>query len=218
MKAILLSIISLGFLLPLAASAETEEEEMARIQRELNRQLFAPEDKPEPPPPPVMVPAPAPMVAAPSPAPADATLPLTTFTGYQLVGVSLGMAKSDVVSKLQAEGYTCNSPQMKGMLQMMGRNICFYASMEAPKIVMFTLKNGQVRDFELHETYKSGFPEEIFKRAKKSFMNKYGDQAKCKNQRKGEVCEIFGHGYRIVLRSEIDSGEEAKIIRSVHTL
>ena len=59
------------------------------------------------------------------------------------------------------------------------------------------------------ESYKTGFPEEIFKRAKKTFMGQYGSQAKCKSQRKGETCEIFGHGYRIVLRSETQ-GDEAR--------
>jgi hypothetical protein len=84
-------------------------------------------------------------------------------------------------------------------------------------MAMFTLKHDQIRDFELTENYKTGFPEEIFKRAKQKFMGDYGSQAKCKSQRKGELCEIFGHGYRITLRSET-RGDDAKIIRSVHTM
>jgi hypothetical protein len=214
MKTLLLSFIGLSFLLPLLASAETEEEEMARMQRELNARLFATEKKPEPPPPPVSEPV---TQAAPAPASEAQGLPVSTFTGYRLAGVTLGMGKSDAVAKLQAEGYTCNMAQMQGMAAMLGRTICIYASMEAPKIAMFTVKNDQIRDFELAENYKTGFPEEIFKRAKQKFMGDYGSGAKCKSQRKGEVCEIFGHGYRITLRSET-RGDDAKIIRSVHTM
>ena len=220
MKYILLSIVGISLLLPLIASAETEEEEMARIQRELNRRLFNLSDTPEP--------APAPRVeSAPAPAPAprvesapikDAdTLPATTFTNYQLAGVTLGMAKSDAMSKLEAEGYACNMAQMNGMAQMLGRSVCIYASMEAPKIVMFTLRNGQIRDFELRETYKTGFPEEVFKQAKQKFMDSYANHAKCKAQRRGELCEVFGHGYRIVLNSKTNSSDST-ITRSVHTM
>jgi hypothetical protein len=212
MKTLLLSIISLSILLPLTASAETEEEEMARMQRELNARLFATEKKPEPPP--VSEPV---TQAAPAPASEPEGLPVSTFTGYRLAGVTLGMGKSDAMAKLQDEGYACNMAQMQAMAKMMGRTVCIYASMEAPKIAMFTVKNDQIRDFELTENYKTGFPEEIFKRAKKKFMGDYGSEAKCKNQRKGELCEIFGHGYRITLRSET-RGDDAKIIRSVHTM
>ncbi len=205
-----------GFLIvSLPLQAETEDEEMARMQRELNRRLFAPEDKPAPP-----APAPAPVAAkVESEQEADNELPESVFTNYRLAGVSLTMGKSEVMSKLEAEGYSCNIPQMGGMkiFKAMGRSVCVYASMEAPKMVMFSIKNGSLRDFELYETYKSGFPEEIFKRSKKTFMKKYGNQARCKNQRKGETCEVFGQRYRIVLRSEVGDNE-AKIIRSMHRL
>ncbi|HEC20802.1 MAG TPA: hypothetical protein ENI97_15920 [Gammaproteobacteria bacterium] len=215
MRSLFVFAISLIILLPSMANAETEEEEMARIQRELNAQLFGMDKKPEPPPPPPAA-VPAPNIA-PAPALKEEGLPLSTFTKYRLAGVSLGMAEADVKARLQAEGYACNMAQMQGMAKMLGRNVCVYASMEAPKIAMFTLRGGQIRDFELHESYKTGFPEEIFKRAKQKFLGDYGDQAKCKKQRRGELCEIFGHGYRIVLRSELDD-DEAKIIRSVHTM
>ena len=225
MKYILLTIMGISLLLPLMASAETEDEEMARIQRELNRRLFDLPSAPEPPPPP---PVPAPVTRV-EPAPVEPTpiksapveevgaLPISTFTNYQLAGVTLGMAKSDVVAKLEAEGYGCNMGQMKGMAQMLGRSVCVYASMEAPKVAMFTLRNGQVRDFELSETYKTGFPEEIFKQAKQKFMASYASHAKCKAQRRGELCEVFGHGYRIVLSSKISS-DDLKITHSVHTM
>lgn len=227
MRYILLSLFSLSFLLPLSASAETEEEEMARFQRELNQELF-PSRQTTPAPPPVVTPPPASMVAAPpqptpvipaEPAPiaTTETIPLSTFTNYQLAGVTLGMAQSDVMSKLKEEGYACNIGAAQNMGKMMGRSMCIYASMEAPKMAMFTLRNGQIRDFELHESYKTGFPEEIFKQAKQKFIGSYGDSAKCKSLRRGEVCEIFGHGYRIVLRTEAED-DEAKIIHSVHTM
>lgn len=219
MRHILFSIICLSFLLPLTASAETEEEEMARIQRELNARLFGMDKKPEPEPEPEPAPIAEPVVEA-EPAPVVSEpegLPMSTFTGYQLAGVTLGMSKSDAMDKLQAEGFTCNMAQMAAMARMMGRTVCIYASMEAPKIAMFTLKNDQIKNFELAENYKTGFPEEIFKRAKKKFLNDYGGEAKCKTHRKGELCEIFGHGYRISLRSE-NRDDDAKIIRSVHTM
>ena len=158
-----------GFLIvSLPLQAETEDEEMARMQRELNRRLFAPEEKPAPP-------APAPAAAKVESVPAaDNELPESVFTNFRLAGVSLTMGKSEVMKKLEAEGYSCNMPQMGGMkmFKAMGRSMCMYASMEAPKMVMFSMKNGSLRDFELYEVYKSGFPEEIFKRSKKTFMKK----------------------------------------------
>ncbi len=212
MRYILLSMIGISFLLPLPAAAETAEKEMERMQRALNQSLFTPTPAPRP----AAAPAPAPR-AEPVPATIIDTLPVATFTAYPLAGVTLGMAKSDVMSKLQAEGYTCNMGMAQNMSQVLGRTICIYASMEAPKIAMFTMKNGQIRDFELHENYKTGFPEEMFKQAKQKFMGDYGSHAKCKSLRRGETCKIFGHGYRIVLRSET-RGDNAKIIRSVHTM
>lgn len=210
MKFLSIMLSTLLLLIPFVSMAETEEEEMARMQRELNSRLFN-DEKPARPAP-VAAPEPAPVAAAPA-APAETGLPESTFTGYSLIGVSIGMGKSDVLSKLQAEGYTCNHHQAAAMLQATGRNICILASTEAPKIAMFSFAGDRLRDFELHEQYQTGFPEEIYKRAKSNFMSKYGSQARCKNRRRGEICEVFGHGYRISLRSEMKSDEKAAIVR-----
>ena len=207
MKIMIIAGVILSFLVPHLALAETEDEEMARMQRELNQRLFEPEKK---------VVAPVSKKVEVQVEPSEG-LSASVFTDYRLAGVALGMDKSAVISQLESEGYVCNMPQMAGMLQMIGRSVCAYASSEAGKMAMFSIKGGSLRDFELHEVYQSGFPEEIFKRSKDKFMKTYAGQAKCKQQRKGETCEVFGQGYRIVLRSEI-SDNEAKIIRSMHRM
>lgn len=218
MKPFLLCVIGIFLVLPLLVNAETKEEEMARMQEILNRRTLG-IDKPEPAPP-VVIAAPI-SSAKPEINSAKATsggaLSRSIFTGYRLAGVTLGMAESDVTAKLQAEGYACNMAQAQAMMQMTGRSMCVYISSESPKIAMFTIRGGQLRDFELHETYKTGFPEEVFNRIKQKFMGSYGAQAKCKTKRRGEICEVFGHGYRIVLRSKIRD-DEAKIIQSFHTM
>ncbi len=207
MKIIMVLSVALSFLLPHAVLAETEDEEMARMQRELNKRLFEPEKK-------VVAPVSKKVEVQ---VESSGDVSVGSFSDYRLAGVTLGMDKSAVISQLESEGYVCNMPQMAGMLQMIGRSVCAYASSEAGKMAMFSIKGGSLRDFELHEVYQSGFPEELFKRSKDKFMKTYSSQAKCKQQRKGETCEVFGEGYRIVLRSEI-SDNEAKIIRSMHRM
>lgn len=221
MKPLWISIVTVAMLLPMLASAETKEEEMARMQRVLNLRTMG-MDKPAPPPPAVVIVAPEavviePVAVEPVAVVDSSGLSLSLFTSYRLAGINLGMAKSDMIAKLQAEGYACNLDQAHAMLKTMGRSMCMFLSSEAPKIAMFTLKNEQVRDFELQETYQTGFPEQIYKSAKQKFMGSYGSHAQCKAQRRGEVCEVFGHGYRIVLRSELRK-DKAKITHSFHTM
>lgn len=90
------------------ALAETEEEEMARMQRELNARLFGMEKKSEPPPP-----APKPEVVS-KPAPvANTGAADTIYTSFKMDGVSLGMGGSAVVSYLKSIGYMC--PEQRQM-------------------------------------------------------------------------------------------------------
>ena len=208
--------------LPLLVNAETKEQEMARMQEILNRRTLGIDqpkaiDNPQPAAPAAMVVAPVSSSDSSAEPANDEGLSLSAFTDYRLAGVALGMAESDVTAKLQSEGYACNLAQTQAMVQMTGRSMCVYISSESPKVAMYTVKGGQLRDFELSETYKTGFPEEVFNRIKQKFMDSYGAQAKCVAQRRGEICEVFGHGYRIVLRSKIRD-DEAKIIQSLHTL
>jgi hypothetical protein len=197
------------------AMAETEEEEMARMQRELNSQVFGVTGANEPPPPaaPAPPPAPAPVVAA--PASDSGGLPLATFTGYTLAGLHLSMEESAVLDSLKASGYACNLPQAQQMaFAMGGRKVCIFISQEAPKFAIVGFRNGQLSDLETHEMYRTEFPEEFFKRAKKKFMASYSDSARCKQKDKGEICEVFGHGYRILLRNEA-SADGVKIVHRV---
>jgi hypothetical protein len=196
------------------AVAETEEEEMARIQRQLNSQLFGGQE--EAPPPPQSEPAPPPEPAPVAAAPADTSgLPLVTFTGYTLAGVHLTMAESAVLESLKASGYACDAAAAQQMaFAMGGRKVCIFISQEAPKFAIVGFTNGQLLDLETHEMYRTEFPEEFFKRAKEKFMASYSDSARCKQKGKGEICEVFGHGYRILLRSEA-TGDGAKIVRRV---
>lgn len=214
MKKYILAGLVLLFTAQQMAMAETEEEEMARIQRQLNSQLFggqeeAPPPAPSAPPPP---PEPAPVAAA----PADTGgLPLATFTGYTLAGVHLTMAESAVLESLKASGYACDAAAAQQMaFAMGGRKVCIFISQEAPKFAIVGFSNGQLRDLETHEMYRTEFPEEFFTRAKKKFMASYSDSARCKKKGKGEICEVFGHGYRILFRSEA-TGDGAKIVHRV---
>ena len=196
------------------AVAETEEEEMARIQRQLNSQLFGGQE--EAPPPPQSEPAPPPEPAPVAAAPADTSgLPLVTFTGYTLAGVHLTMAESAVLESLKASGYACDAAAAQQMaFAMGGRKVCIFISQEAPKFAIVGFTNGQLLDLETHEMYRTEFPEEFFKRAKEKFMASYSDSARCKQKGKGEICEVFGHGYRILYRGEA-TGDGAKIVHRV---
>lgn len=211
MKKYILAALALMFTAQQVAMAETEEEEMARIQRQLNSQLFGgQEEAPSAPPPP---PEPAPVAAAPATEPGG--LPLATFTSYTLAGVHLTMEESAVLDSLKASGYACDVAQAQQMaFAMGGRKVCIFISQEAPKFAIVGFSNGQLRDLETHEMYRTEFPEEFFTRAKKKFMASYSDSARCKKKGKGEICEVFGHGYRILLRSEA-TGDGAKIVHRV---
>lgn len=221
-----LVVAGLIFCLPVVANAETKEEEMKRLQHMLNMRTLGLE-QPAPPPPPPPVVAPAVTVEASPAAPAELPKaevdtssdapPMVYFTDFRLAGVAFGMEENALLAHLKAEGFACNMAQAQAAMRMLGRTMCVYPSAEVPKILMYTLRNTKLRDFELHETYKTNFPQEIYKRAKKKFMDNYSSYALCKAKRKGESCEVFGHGYRIVLRVEYDD-DEAKIIRSAHTL
>jgi len=214
----------LGFFLlgTFSAIAETEEEAMARMQKQLNSQIFG-GAKSEPPPPaparpaPPPAPAPAPVASQPEPVQEEA-LPKTLFTGYKLAGLHVGMGKANVFAILKKSGYSCNLQAAQQVQMMLGRTVCIYASMASPKMIMMTFVDDRLRDFEMSEEYKTGFPEEIFARQKSKFMKTYGKEARCKTKRRGEVCEVFGHGYRIMLRSKISSDEEASITHSFTTI
>lgn len=217
MKFVSTFLMGLCVLLSLPVAAETEQEEMERIQRELNKRVFGMEDNK-----PASAPesAPAPVVKA-APAPAAITadtsgLPLDTFTGYTLAGLHLTMAESAVMESLKASGYACNMAQAQQLAQFMGagRKMCIFISQEAPKYALVGFTNGQLLDLETHEMYRTEFPEEFFKRARKKFMASYGDSARCKTKRKGEICEVFGHGYRILFRMET-THDGGKIIHRV---
>lgn len=196
-----------------------EQEEMERMQRQLNNKLFGVGDKPkkEPPPAPARAPIPKPEAKAPAPqAPSDnSTLPLSTFTGYTLAGVSLGMEESAVLAALKDAGYQCNMGGTTAMSAMLGRTICIYYSMEEPKVAHVNIASGRVREIELHEMYEDNFPEELFAQKKATFLKKYGDATRCKTRRRGERCEVFGHGYRISLSSKIKKSGKSSIIRRI---
>jgi hypothetical protein len=199
------------------AVAETEQEQMDRMQRELNNRLFNIDKKSEQPatPPPAEEPAaPAPAVTAPAPAhePQTASLPATTFTEYKLAGVSLGMEESPVLASLKNAGFTCNVGAA-AVSAMAGHKICVYISTEEPRMIHLGMAGGRVKEIELQEVYNGGFPEKYFEQEKGKFLNQYGDAANCKQQRHGEICEVFGHGYRITLRSKQKSSKSTLVRR-----
>ena len=209
-------------LAPLQAWAETEEEEMMRMQMELNQSLFddgKQEEEPAPaaPPPVEANSAPPAPVSTPEPAAEPEALPKTHFTHYQLAGLRVGLSKDAAFEILKKKGFGCNIQAAKQFQAMMGRTVCMYASMSSPKLVLMTFTGGVLKDFELEEEYKTAFPEKIFAREKNKFVKKYGNEAQCKTQRRGESCEVFGHGYRIMLKSEYRR-EKAKITHSFSTL
>ncbi len=208
-----------GFLLlgPVLSLAETEEEEMQRMQEQLNSQLFDTGNEHRQPPPPVNEPPPSPAVSEPVAESEPAALPVSHFTGYKLVGLHVGMNEAQAFAALKSAGYNCNLQAAKQAQAMLGRTICIYASMASPKVIMMTFINDGLRDFEMEEEYKTGFPEEFFARKKTHFLTKYGKEAHCKTQRRGEICEVFGHGYRIMLRSKYRD-EKASITHSFSTL
>jgi len=213
-----------GFLLlgPVLSLAETEEEEMQRMQEQLNSQLFNTGNEHRQPPPPAPVvnePPPSAAVSEPQVAvePEPGALPVSHFTGYKLVGLHVGMNEAQAFATLKRAGYNCNLQAAKQAQAMLGRTICIYASMSSPKVIMMTFINDGLRDFEMEEEYKTGFPEEFFARKKTQFLTKYGKEARCKTQRRGEICEVFGHGYRIMLRSKYRD-EKASITHSFSTL
>lgn len=210
------------------AFAETEEEEMARIQRQLNNSVFGigeeekapPATQPETPAPAAAAPAPA---AAPeaekvteaAPAKDDSGIPLSKFTSYKLAGLSLGKEEQAALELLRSKGYNCSMKQMVAVSSMMGKKVCVYLSSEDPKMAMIGFSGGKLRDLETHETYTTGFPEKFFKKAKAKFIAKYGSSVSCKPKGKGEICEVFGHGYRVLFRTEMDGDDKAKIINRI---
>jgi len=206
---------------PLTVFAETEEEEMARMQKMLNNRVFGFDKKPEPAPAPtpaakpVPVPVPTQQTAANEPDENSSTIPLSEFTNFKLAGLSLGKEEQAVLNALQNQGYNCNAPQLAKAYQLTGKRMCIYISGEDPKMAMIGFAGGRLRDLETHETYTTGFPEKFFKRAKDKFMKKYGSEVSCKAKGKGEICEVFGHGYRVLYRTEIGSRDKAKIIHRI---
>ena len=210
MRKLLVTCVLAAFCAPLSlfapiVVAETDEEAMARMQRELNRRLFEPEKKPEPPPPepeviskPAPVPEPEPVAVQPS-GPAD-----TIYTSFKMDGVSLGMSGSAALSHLQSSGYTCpNQPQMA---MLGGRKICMYASMQNARVVMFRASNDSIVEFEYSEVFEGGMPDDVFEKAKNKMISSFGDNLKCKNYRRGVRCDITGNSKyeATVLTSEKD--------------
>jgi len=214
MRYILISLMAL-FLFPGYALAETEEEEIARIQKEMNSRVFE-LDKPAPPPPvaPVAPPPPAPVVSAPA---SSGGFSETYFMGYAVGGVSLSMGQEAIIEALVAQGYTCNGAGLGRMAQAMpGFIMCIYMSTIEPKIMHLNVAGGVLRELALHEVYNGGFPEEYFQEEKAKFISEYGEKTKCKEKRRGEICEVRGQGYRISLRSKIKADDDkATLIRSV---
>lgn len=204
-----------------SAFAETEEEEMARMQKQLNNNLFGFGEEAEP----AAVPEvahPAPIVVPKVEAPKitesnsdDSGIPLSKFTSYKLAGLSLGKEEQAALELLRSQGYNCNIQQMAAMTSMMGKKICVYISAEDPKMAMIGFSGGKLRDLETHETYTTGFPEKFFKKAKAKFIAKYGSDANCKPKGKGEICEVFGHGYRVLFRTQMDGRDKAKIVNRI---
>lgn len=218
------------FIVPGVAFSETQEEQMQRMQRELNNRLFNMNDEqsePAPDPvPEVAEPEPEPAAKAPEPKqasipdpkpepkPATSALPVATFTGYSLAGVSLGMEEASVLASLKDAGFACNvGGGAAAATALPGHTICIYFSTEEPRMVHLGMAGGQVREIELHEVYNGGFPAEYFEQEKNKFISQYGKSAKCKEQRRGEVCEVFGHGYRITLRSREKSSKSTLVRR-----
>jgi len=196
--------------------AETEEEEMARMQRQLNNNLFGfgNEDKPKPatPPPAAKPTAPPPVESA----KADTSgIDLTKFTNYKLAGLSLGKAEQAAIDMLTSKGYNCNIQKLAGAYAMLGKKVCVSISAEDPKMAMIGFSGGQLSDLETHETFTTGFPEKFFTKAKAKFMDTYGSDANCKAKGKGEICEVFGHGYRVLFRTETQGDDKAKIINRI---
>ena len=190
------------------AVAETEEEAMARMQRELNRSLFEPEKQAEPEPPPApqsepqVISKPAP---PPEPTPVQNAGPADSiYTSFKMDGVSLGMSGSAALSHLQSSGYTCpNQPQMA---MLGGRKICMYASMQNARIVMFRASNDAIVEYEYSEVFEGGMPDETFEKAKNKMTAAFGDNLKCKAYRRGTRCDISGNSKyeATVLTSEKD--------------
>ena len=220
-------IFFIGMLILLLSSsifAETEQEEMERLQRQLNNQVFGTQQEQVPAAPSRHVqsrvknvkPEPKPAAAAATTTADSSGLPLETFTGYTLAGLHLTMEKVAVMEALKAAGYACNLPQAAQMAMVFGagRTMCIFISQEAPKYAIVGFTNGRLLDLETHEMYRTEFPEEFFKRARDKFMASYQASARCKKKRKGEICEVFGHGYRILFRTEKTSNG-AKIVHRV---
>ena len=204
----------------LSVFAETEEEEMARMQRQLNNSVFGFDKEEKPTPAAPAVPQPA-AVAAPAPAPAEATkednsgIDLAKFTNYKLAGLSLGKAEQAAIDLLTSKGYNCNIQKLAGAYAILGKKVCVSISAEDPKMAMIGFAGGQLSDLETHETYTTGFPEKFFTKAKAKFMKIYGSEANCKAKGKGEICEVFGHGFRVLFRTETQGDDKAKIINRI---
>ena len=170
-------IFFIGMLILLLSSsifAETEQEEMERLQRQLNNQVFGTQQEQAPAAPSRHVqsrvknvkPEPKPAAAAATTTADSSGLPLETFTGYTLAGLHLTMEKVAVMEALKAAGYACNLPQAAQMAMVFGagRTMCIFISQEAPKYAIVGFTNGRLLDLETHEMYRTEFPEEFFKR------------------------------------------------------
>ena len=196
--------------------AETEEEEMARIQKQMNNRVFGLNKEPKP----VVaekpeIVKPVETAAATEPVEDTGSIPLSKFTSYKLAGLSLGKEEQAVLDTLKSQGYNCDMQQMAAITKMTGKKVCIYLSGEDPKMAMIGFSGGKLHDLETNETYTTGFPEKFFKKAKAKFIKKYGTEANCKAKGKGEICEVFGHGYRVLFRTEIKRNDKATIVNRI---
>lgn len=212
--------LTVALCLAAVVSAQTTEEEMARYQQQLNRELFGTGD-PTPPPPSPPPPEPTPAPAPPEPvvattAPASAGPPAALFTSYRLVGLAPGMEEIAVKEALVAEGYVCDHPSQRAA-GMMGMKVCVYPSTQMSKVVMYAVAGGRLSRLESIEQHRTAFGDEIAAQAKQSFADQFGAHARCKAkpEKSTERCEVIGHGYRISFVTELDEDDESlRVVRA----
>jgi len=197
------TIFGLTVFLLTPVNAESDPE-MERLQRQLNCQNFGncegePAKKPTPPP--------VAKIEAPAPA-ATSDLNITAFTGYKLDGAYIGMLEADALALLKGAGYQCNTGPAAAMKAYFpGHHICMYMSMESPRILHFAIAGGKLIEIEYTEHFDGGFPAGHYDAEKAKFLSKYPDKVHCKPNRRGERCDVLGHGYRISMRSKENSSK-----------